>query len=534
MNKKEELIQNNNIKGNRDESNEKIYQELKENDTKEKSIFSEFKNSSLKDTTYDSQLFFPQKESASPESKEPKHAIQFDFNNKIDNSKKLYSNNINSENSLKSFEEKILLENMESLMINTIEDKNKKDSRKEESKVNHKKYNYDIYKNNHLFHEKYNNILMPLFLGINKLNNIQNSLTKEHILFCFSDQNMTKILQSMINGNCPKDNIDSIIKELKGTYSSIIKNKNGNYFCCDLFKVCEQKHRIEILKELSETLSSDCIEKFATYPIQILIEYASSEEEYNLILNSFCDYNNLLVASLDANGSYVIQKIIKKIPEKYRIKFNLLFISILNFIITKKFGIINAKAFFDYTRNEDILNYVINIIKVNFIEIATNQFGNYFIQHLIEKWGNTKEGAIIKDEIINNFGVLSENKYSSFICDLFLKLANNNEKKQLMVILNLNLINNNSNNNKLMMMKIIKSLNQSIEDKNDNHINNINNLNNNSQFLNSQNNFTINRNSSNLINQNQLALNKINRNNFNNCNNNMFYKKKKSNNKKDK
>ena len=78
-----------------------------------------------------------------------------------------------------------------------------------------------------------------------------------------------------------------IIKELKGIFRKIIKDKNGNYFSSDLFKVCAQEQRIQILEEISPYLSKDCSNHFATHAIQILIGNASCEAEYRLILNSF-------------------------------------------------------------------------------------------------------------------------------------------------------------------------------------------------------------------------------------------------------
>ena len=119
------------------------------------------------------------------------------------------------------------------------------------------------------------------------------------------------------------------MKELKGNFRLVITNKNGNYFCSDLLKVCDQSQRIEILKELSPFISEDCSHEFGTHPIQHLIELSSSEEEYKLLLASFNDYNKVLLASLNQNGSFVIQKLIVNIPEKVRLKFNQIFVQFI-------------------------------------------------------------------------------------------------------------------------------------------------------------------------------------------------------------
>ena len=336
--------------------------------------------------------------------------------------------------------------------------------------------------------------------------NLQNTFTKKAILNAFLSQKTTLILQAMIN-EAPKNVIEKIVDELLGTYSSIIKNKNGNYFCSDLFKICETKQRIIILKELSKTFSDDCNDKYATHPLQFLVEYSSCEEEYNLILCSFYDYNKSLIACLDPNGSFVIQKIIKHIPEKYKMRFNLIFISFITFIIKKKFGVINGKVFIDNIKNEEILNQVITLIIADFINIATNQFSNYFIQHILEKWCNTNIGTKIKKEIIDNFRILYAHKYGRHVCDEFFKLANNTDFKQLINALQLNIINNsnnvNNNNDKSIMIRIIQSLNN--RNKNVNSYNNYNNQNQNPFSQN--NNYNNNNNNNIFLNQLPLSLN---------------------------
>ena len=115
-----------------------------------------------------------------------------------------------------------------------------------------------------------------------------NGITKAYIISSFNDQQQTIFLQRFLMG-ASKEDIETIVKELLGTFRYIIKDKNGNYFCTDLFKVCEQNQRIIILEELSPFLSEDCVDNFATHPIQALIDRASTELEYKLILFSFND-----------------------------------------------------------------------------------------------------------------------------------------------------------------------------------------------------------------------------------------------------
>ena len=287
--------------------------------------------------------------------------------------------------------------------------------------------------------------------------------SKTNIFMAFNSQRSTKILQKNLS-NASKEAIDRILEELNGTFRSVIKNRNGNYFCSDLLKVCNKEQRIKILKELSETISEDSIDEFGTHPIQNLIELASCEEEYTLLLFSFKDYNKILMNSLNQNGSFVIQKLIVHIPERFRMEFNLIFVKFVCILSRDMFGVCTVKKFIGYTKNELISKQVLNSILTNFVNIAGNQYGNYLVQYLLEKWWKTGEGVFLKKLIISKFKVLAANHYSSYICDLFLKLCNNEEKKAL-----INCLNNykpiNKNNFKGKISLYLNNISKDLEKK---------------------------------------------------------------------
>ena len=327
--------------------------------------------------------------------------------------------------------------------------------------------------------------IYPIYQQMQFPTNIE--LTKKAIMASLINQQTTIILQKILMESS-SETIESIVKELKGEYRKIISDKNGNYFCTDLFKICTQKDRIIILEELSPYLSEDCVNNFATHPIQTLVDFSSCEVEYKLILYSFNDYNKLLFASLDPNGAYVIQKIIVRIPERFRNEFNFIFTSFISFVCKQKFGIVTVKKFLSCTKNEQIISNMMKLIRGNFMNFAIDKYGNYLIQFLLEKWANFPEGKEIKELIVQNFKVMCQQKYSSFICELFVKLLSEEEKIALIKTLDLNEFKNMNNQH---ATKILKSL--GIYMNTDNNVNNnfqnqmqlplsLNNFNNNNNF----------------------------------------------------
>ena len=280
-------------------------------------------------------------------------------------------------------------------------------------------------------------------------------VTKDNIFMYLRDQSSTITLQREVMGADEKE-LDYLINEFKDIFRKILKNKNGNYLCSDLFKACSQKQRIIILTELRKNLSEDCLDNFATHPIQVLIDRANNEEEYNLILDSFNDYNKFLFAALDSNGAFTIQKIIERIPEKFRTSFNLIFTSFISFISKKKFGVVVVKKFIQCTKSDDVTNLLMEIIRKDFANFAVDQYANYLISFLLVEWKDTPQGNEIKELVRNNFLWMCEKKYSSFICEKFIKVITHEEKKELINSIDLNELSYKLNNTHFA--KIMKAL----------------------------------------------------------------------------
>ena len=106
------------------------------------------------------------------------------------------------------------------------------------------------------------------------------------------------------------------------------------------------------------------------------------------------------------------------------------------------------------------------------MNISESQYGNYLIKYLLEKWWKYEEGVYIKKLIISKFQILASNHYSSFVCDLFLKLSSIEEKKNLINSFNDYKTVGNKKNNKnkipFYLNKIANDIDENKE-KNDKH-----------------------------------------------------------------
>ena len=410
------------------------------------------------------------------------------INSNSDLNNTVYSSNINDSNNDDNMSKKNINLAPSSIINNTNNDIN---------------YNINI-TNNVPFNQNINNQDIQMHHQTQNASNQNNIFSRQNIINALMDQNKTIYLQRKLR-TISKNEIDYIIGQLQGIFREIMKDKNGNYFCSDLFKECDQEQRIKILNELS----------YSSHAIQTLIDRTSSEFEYKLILSSFNDYNKLLYVCLDPCGAYTVQKIIERIPDRYREEFNFIFSSFIGFTSRKKYGIVTVKKFISGTRSDLVTEQIMKFVEENFMNLAEDQYANYLIQFLLEKWNNTPEGNEIKKMVKDNFVKMCEKKYSSFICELYIKIISPEEK----VDLNKFLKNTNiraSNNHHAM--KIIKNLENSTNNIKANYQvakNRNNNKNNNGSYIPNNN---INYNNQNNMNSRYFGMNN-NSNGNNNINN---------------
>ena len=265
-----------------------------------------------------------------------------------------------------------------------------------------------------------------------KLNESLKLISREEIFSLISKQKTGILLQKSIK-EMNKEEISYIINELKGFFSKIMKDRNGNYFLKDLFKKCSSQQRIIVLNEISFEFFSLSIHQYSTHPIQCLIELAKEDKEFKIINSLFFNVENFLNMCLNSNGSFVIQKIISTIPENKREIINKLFFKFFKILVCDMYGVCILKKFVMHSIN--IYHNIIFSLFQEFEKICENQYGNYFAQFILELCWNKKEILWIKNSIIKNFLKFSKNQYASHVCETFINLITPQERKMILKFL---------------------------------------------------------------------------------------------------
>ena len=167
--------------------------------------------------------------------------------------------NEKEENNKMDVEDEIEEEKKEDTKINKKDEEKMENEIKIENKNNDKKEDEKGGNKNEIIIEKesnnINNNISPQKSQIFSIQNVLKSLM---------DQNQTIYLQRQLR-TISKEELNYIIGQLKGNFREIMKDKNGNYLCSDLYKECDQEQRIKILTEISPSLSEDCLNNYASH-----------------------------------------------------------------------------------------------------------------------------------------------------------------------------------------------------------------------------------------------------------------------------
>lgn len=160
-----------------------------------------------------------------------------------------------------------------------------------------------------------------------------------------------------------------------------------------------------------------------TYPLQSIVELASTQEEKSLIILKYTPYFKEM--SLNKYGNHIIEKsLISNDFEKALVFFNTI---ISNFMLfaCDQYGVKIIKVFSNGVTFYSNLLQQFEIILFNNIKLLINhEYGNYLIQSVIDNWG-----ILYCSKIMNTFNGtlvnLSVSKYSSNVLEKLIEKLQN-------------------------------------------------------------------------------------------------------------
>lgn len=235
-----------------------------------------------------------------------------------------------------------------------------------------------------------------------------------------NSQNISSYINSQNGSRClqrslslfTSEEISALLELVQPILHEIVNNNFGNYFCQKLFKMLDQKQRIDIWNILSTQTLLYATNDHGNHCFQSLIESVCSVQEESIAISKLMPYFKNL--SCNQYGTHILQKIVLKFSEFGK----LVLVQFIrdNFIMLAcdAQGVCLIKKYIvSLNHSSDSLKHdLINQIKASIAKLISDSYGNYAILCMLEEWKLGPCEKIVK-ALEKNLAVYTSHKFSS-------------------------------------------------------------------------------------------------------------------------
>lgn len=244
---------------------------------------------------------------------------------------------------------------------------------------------------------------------INSIEDIKGKINK----FVRTQQG-SRLIQKLFT-KCSSADLDMFIKEIESNLSELMMDHYANFMFGSLSQSCSPNQRLQILKLIAPKLVEIACDKKGTHALQALVSLVNCAEEEELIISTI--KNNILVLTLDSQGTHLIKKIITRFSVEYvMIIFDSLLPNFLD-IVNHQSGLCVLKDIITRFKGDQAKKKVILSLLDSKIDlIVQNPYGNYAIQHVIDTYEVADYLGLI-EKILAKVLQLSNQKFSSNVVE---------------------------------------------------------------------------------------------------------------------
>ncbi|CAI2303740.1 unnamed protein product [Caenorhabditis sp. 36 PRJEB53466] len=262
---------------------------------------------------------------------------------------------------------------------------------------------------------------------------LQDVLLNKGLFEFAADKNGCRFLQEqypIASDNGVHDEIFRKMVEDREVFLSMCRNMFGNFFVQRIVECSNSEEQEVVMEHLVTDMFALCLDKSACRVIQLAIQ--KLETHLSSRLAAELRDTDLVLLSIDQNGNHVIQKIIKTLP-----------ISAWNFVVDffsnddnliavcqDKYGCRVVQSTIEklsenpngecYKQRVALLQQLMSGITRNCPQLASNEFANYVVQHVVKCGGamETYRDIIIEKCLLRNLLSMSQEKYASHVVEV--------------------------------------------------------------------------------------------------------------------
>lgn len=244
------------------------------------------------------------------------------------------------------------------------------------------------------------------------------SLMPHDIVELCKDQHGCRYLQKQIEGR----NLDIVKKIFDATKDHVVdlmQDPFANYLCQKMYEFCNDEQRTVLVHNAANQMVRIALNQHGTRALQKMIEYVSTPEQINIIIEAL--RHNVVTLIQDLNGNHVIQKCLNHLGSKdSEFIFEAVGASCV-VVGTHRHGCCVLQRCIDHATGDQRIQ-LIGHITANAFSLVQDPFGNYVVQYILD----LQEDKFTVPMCLSFRGsipLLSKQKFSSNVVEKVRELA---------------------------------------------------------------------------------------------------------------
>ena len=243
------------------------------------------------------------------------------------------------------------------------------------------------------------------------LNLLSNEELAKQAYILAKNQNGCRYLQKRVENN--KDLVKTLFfPNILGHFQDLSNDQFGNYYIKIIIKYLPEDMINKLISLMNPYFGNIGTNQFGTKVMQYLIELLN-EKNLSFFIEKIIPHIITLIN--DLNGIHIVQKLISIKSESIQLIYNTIFKNIELIAVTRDGSNFIIKKLFDYLDEKNLI-MLLNAINQKLNKIITDQFGNYIIQNIIERYNLELKYQLIEN-IIQNLVNFSNQKFSSNVVE---------------------------------------------------------------------------------------------------------------------
>jgi len=223
-------------------------------------------------------------------------------------------------------------------------------------------------------------------------------------------------------------NTNIILSELFDHLAELLTDPFGNYLFSKLMEHCDSSQREKIVKKIIPDIMTVAFDMYGTQSLQKMMPFLS-EEQIDSVIETLKSSAIALIKHNKAN--YLIQYCLDHLPAKHNQWIYNAVCECMEEIARDRVGCVIVKRCIDHATHEQRERIIAEITK-KVLTLVQDPFGNYVVQHVLEKFPKSDAASSMIGNLLGNINELCVQKFSSNVVEKCLQVADERLRQALL------------------------------------------------------------------------------------------------------